>query len=72
MKMSTVTASVIAKSPVPKTKEGLNKCLQFLAKYIFSAPQTSRLICQAQLAKEQKLGEINTAISPWGIERKGD
>lgn len=66
-----MTVLVIAKFPVPGTKQGLNKYLQLLAKYILSTPQTSRLICEAQLRKEKELGEINTAINPWRAERDG-
>lgn len=59
-----MTVSVTAKSPVPGTEQGLNKYLQFLEKYIFSVPETSRLIFEAQPGKEEESGEINTAINP--------
>ena len=67
-----MTVSVRAKFSVPDTKQGLSKYLPFLAKYIFSTPQTSRLICEAQLGKGQELGEINTAINPQWTEGDGD
>ena len=67
-----MTVSVRAKFSVPDTKQGLSKYLPFLANYILSAPQTSRLVCEAQLGEGPELDEMNTAVNPQWAEGDGD